>query len=59
MADDDERFESVFEPGSPERALADHLDAEGFGGWVNVDEIVTEVKRMGWTPAACEEKTNG
>lgn len=41
--------ESKFGPGTAERTLADHLDAEGFGGWVNVDEIVDEVKRMGWT----------
>lgn len=40
--------ESKFKPGTAERRLADHLDREGFGGWVNVDEIVDEVKRMGW-----------
>ena len=37
-----------FQKGTSERALADHLDAEGFGGWVNCDEIVEDVKRFGW-----------
>jgi hypothetical protein len=42
--------ESKFEPGTPDRALADHLDAEGFGYWVNPDEIIDEIRKLGWTP---------
>lgn len=51
MSDDDEQPFTDFEEGTPEYDLAMHLDREGFGGWVNCDEIVREVKAMGWTPA--------
>jgi hypothetical protein len=47
---DDEQVESKFAPGTPERALADHLDAEGFGYWVNTDDVVDEVRKTGWAP---------
>lgn len=36
--------------GTPEAALVEHLDNEGFGGWVNTEEVVEEVLKMGWRP---------
>lgn len=50
MSDDEqEPWVSAHPEGSAQRVLAEHLDREGFGYWVNVDDVVREVERLGWT----------
>lgn len=33
-----------------DRGLSDYLDSEGFGYWVNTDDIVAEVRKQRWGP---------